>query len=375
MTPTLLIVDDDELIALGLAAALEQQGRRIIVCHDIEAAQLIIETEPVTDIAIDVRLTGPFRFEGLDFLTHVRSHAPHASVVLITGQPTDDLATEAKQRGARGLLSKPFDVDVLEEFLAPAGDGDAIVQVTPTLGEIVASPLLRPQFQPIVSLENRAIRGFEALARFRAPSVLSRPDRLFDYATRKERAAELEIACVTRMFDEAVVLPSDVPLFVNSHPAAIGARAWSEAVLTASSRTGIALNRLVVEITEQQPLRDPSAVLSSVGRLREHGVRFAFDDMGIAYSHLPLIERIRPEYIKISQEFGGGFELDPTRRKIVANLAALGRDFGCDVVIEGIETEETAVAARDLGIPLAQGWLFGRPADAQVWQGPRREAE
>lgn len=68
--PVLLIVDDDPSIALGLTAALECDGRRILVCRDVESAELILEHEQVDDVMTDMKLTGSFRFEGLDFLEH-----------------------------------------------------------------------------------------------------------------------------------------------------------------------------------------------------------------------------------------------------------------------------------------------------------------
>ncbi|MEA2415319.1 MAG: hypothetical protein QOI58_1976, partial [Thermoanaerobaculia bacterium] len=86
---TLLIVDDHPNVGLGLAVALERDGRRIIVCRDLESAQIILAEEPVTDIVTDVKLSGPFRFEGLDFITEVMRVAPSARVILMTGHSSD----------------------------------------------------------------------------------------------------------------------------------------------------------------------------------------------------------------------------------------------------------------------------------------------
>jgi EAL domain-containing protein (putative c-di-GMP-specific phosphodiesterase class I) len=96
--------------------------------------------------------------------------------------------------------------------------------------------------------------------------------------------------------------------------------------------------------------------------LRARGFAFALDDVGIAYSHLSHIDAIAPKYLKVSQEFGGSFERDATRTKIVRNVLSLARDFDCQLVLEGVETASTRDAARDEGITLAQGYFFGRPA-------------
>jgi EAL domain-containing protein (putative c-di-GMP-specific phosphodiesterase class I) len=132
---------------------------------------------------------------------------------------------------------------------------------------------------------------------------------------------------------------------------------------------GVSLDRVVLEITEQGSLAKTFSLMQPVEELRQLGIRFAFDDVGVAYSHLPLIADIRPSFLKISQHFGTGFETDPTRMKIVMNLLSLARDFNCQLILEGIEDQSTADAAAELGIPLGQGFLFGRPADATAFAG------
>ena len=91
------------------------------------------------------------------------------------------------------------------------------------------------------------------------------------------------------------------------------------------------------------------------------------DDLGVAYSHLPMIDRVGPSFLKVSQDFGTGFENDSTKRKIVQNQLSLANDFGCELILEGIEDLPTARAAQDLQIPLGQGFLFGRPLDASQY--------
>jgi EAL domain-containing protein (putative c-di-GMP-specific phosphodiesterase class I) len=88
--------------------------------------------------------------------------------------------------------------------------------------------------------------------------------------------------------------------------------------------------------------------------------------VGTSYSHLDLISRIRPTYLKIGHEFGTGFEKDPARKKIIRNIQLLARDFECEVILEGVETAETSRAAADIGARYAQGFFYARPADASA---------
>lgn len=374
-----LLIDDDLAITEGLAAGLEREGRTIITCNDVESAQLIVERMNPSHIVTDVRISGPFGFEGLDFIHHAKKHSPESRVILMTGDAPEALQLEASERGAVAFLRKPFGVKELESVLdlmassaLSMGAGSTSVMRMPLLDEILSSDALRPFFQPIVALDGswRHV-GYEALARYRTESPFRNPDVLFDYASRKQRIGDLEMACMARSLEEGARITSARPLFLNVHPDAflLGAR-LRDGLVERASRAGVPFERIVLEITEQGSLHDDRAVLEVIADLQKLGVRFAFDDVGVAYSHLPFIGRVRPSFLKVSQHFGTKFESDPTKMKIVANLAALALDFHCDLILEGIEDASTAEAAADMGIRYGQGFFFSHPADASKFITP-----
>lgn len=376
-----LLLDDDAMITEALGIGLEREGRTVITCNDIESAELVVGRMRPTHIVTDIRLSGPFAFEGLDFIRYVKHHTPESRIILISGDGSSALQREASQRGAALFLQKPFDIVDLDEALdahsapviPPAGNLGTLVRIPP-LDAILTSDALRPQFQPIVTLgAERRIVGCESLARFRSESPMRNPVLLFDYAERKRRVADLELACLSRTLEVAAAMTAAGDLFINVHPGVFASgSALRDALAAAAAASRISLDRVVLEITEQASLTDKPAALDAIEALRELGVRFAFDDFGVAYSHLPLIGRIRPTFLKISQDFGTDFEQDPTRRKIIANILSLAHDFDCTLILEGIEREGTAHAAADLGIPLGQGYLFGHPADAAAYLNPLR---
>lgn len=374
-----LLVDDDAAITEGLALALEREGRTIITCSDVEAAEIIVERMHPSHIIADIRLSGPFAFEGLDFIHHAKHHAPESRIILISGEAGEALQLEASQRGAVAFLQKPFDVSELDSMLdlmacsevSAAGDYGPLIRM-PLLDEILESSDLDPFFQPIVRLNAECtIFGYEALTRFRANSLLRDPDVLFRYAERKKRVPDLEFACMGRALRSAAALDPGALIFLNVHPKSFeNGTALKQVLVTEARASGIALDRVVLEITEQGSLNASRAVLDAIADIREMGVRFAFDDIGVAYSHLPVIGAIRPSFLKISQHFGTGFETDSTKMKIVMNLQALANDFNCEMILEGIEQKATADFAAALGIPLGQGFFFRRPADASAFATP-----
>jgi EAL domain-containing protein (putative c-di-GMP-specific phosphodiesterase class I)/ActR/RegA family two-component response regulator len=373
-----LLLDDDLMITEGLAAGLERGGRTIITCNDIESGELVVEWLNPSHVVTDMKLSGPFKYEGLDFIRFAKNHSPDTRIIVMTGEAPDALQLEASERGAVGFLQKPFDIadlDSVLDMMAPQRTGSAawpsIIRM-PLMDDIVKSPSLTTVFQPIVRVATGEPVGYEALARFASESPLRDPETLFKYALRKGRLQDLEMACISRALRAGASLAHSAPLFFNIHPAMFtaGGRLY-DTVISEARAVDVSLNRIVLEITEQGTLSGDRKVLEYITQLKDVGVRFAFDDVGVAYSHLPFVDTVRPAFLKISQQFGTGFETDPTRMKIVKNILSLATDFGSELILEGIETAETAAAAVELGIKYGQGYYFARPADAAEFAKPR----
>ncbi len=367
-----VILDDDLMITAALAEGLEREGRTVVTCNDLESAQLIVERMKPSHVVSDIRLSGPFGFEGLDFIRFVRQHSPQSRVVLMTGDAPDALQLEASERGAVGFLRKPFDVADLDAAInmlscsaVSSSAGDTATIRMPLLDEIIADDSLKAFFQPIVSLpDGKETLGFESLARYHGNTFLRNPEVLFQYAMRKERVEDLELACVSSSLRAGVWLATRSLLFLNIHPRVLsrGSRV-RELLMRECEQLCIPLDRIVLEITEQESLHAGAQLFDNVEQLRTGGVRFAFDDVGVAFSHLPLIDKLRPSFLKISQEFGTAFERDSTKLKLVINIQSLARDFGCELILEGIEDTSTADTAAQMGIKYGQGFLFGRASD------------
>jgi len=364
---TVLVVDDDPTICAALAAALEARGRHLIVCRDFESAELMLELFLVTHVLSDVKFTGPFRFEGLDVVDSVKRKTAGAAVILMTGYATEELRTEAHARGASAVLEKPVSMADIERFIpAPHPGQEGVLTIVPTLDEILEGDMLFTRFQPLVWIE-RPIHavGFEALTRLHTESPLSNPELLFRYAEAKRRIVDLELAAAATSMKAGRDLTGIGFIGINIHPAAFSeVDRLCDGIMDAAAEAGVRPARLVLEITEQGPLPGLARVEAVAGILRSHGVRFAFDDVGSAYSHVSAIAAVRPSYLKISQQFGTGCETNDVHRKIIENVQHLAQAFSSELLLEGIETTRTANFARDAGIKLGQGYLYSRPTDA-----------
>lgn len=375
MTPpvrqTILLIDDDRHITAALTMALECTGRTVVACSDIEAAEIALRCFAFTDVVTDVQLSGLFGFEGLHFVDRIRASVPDARMVLMTGYASDALRGAAAGYGASAFLCKPFDVADLEAVLGQSDRDDSPYELVrvPSVDEILAESRIETAFQPIVSMTGPDGEpfAFEALARVRGGWPLAGIDTLFEYAVQRGRAADLNRAAIITAIESAAALPRHSLVFINVDPPTFSDPSLAREVVAAAARSGIALQRIVLEVTERASLGEDAVCLATFKGLREAGVRFALDDHGSAYSHLSTISMIRPSFIKISSAFGTDFELDDDKQRVIRNMQALAQDFGCSTVLEGIETQATATAAGMLGIELAQGYFFSVPRAASHW--------
>lgn len=264
MNPVLL-VEDDPSLSLGLAQLLAQRGHDVIVCSDSESAESVLEGVNVGAVITDMRLSSPFRYEGLDLVRHARRLSPNARVIGMSGSGTDGLAEATALAGAT-FFAKPFELEALESALMPfrgSVPGDMIV--VPTLDRIIAEKTIVPLFQPIVGLAAREVFGYEALARVRSGAILSNPDALFRYADRKNGALELNFACLERALVAGASLARNAVLFVNVDPRvfAAGPRLF-DLIVPLMARLGIDATHIVLEITEQHAFPDDSITFSTI---------------------------------------------------------------------------------------------------------------
>jgi len=124
------------------------------------------------------------------------------------------------------------------------------------------------------------------------------------------------------------------------------------------------LERIVLELSEHDPVSDYRVLLDALAPLRRNGLRLAIDDVGAGFASLRHILLTSPDVIKLDRSIVAGASDDPILRRLVHSLTDFGHDAGASVVAEGVETRDDAVALRDAGVDYGQGWHFARPGSA-----------
>jgi EAL domain-containing protein (putative c-di-GMP-specific phosphodiesterase class I) len=371
--PVILILDRDRERATASAKAFAAGNCLVLTGSDAALGSLVGRRLPLRSLVTEAQIAGRFSFDGLDAVADVRRTAPGCRIA-VTGERLPGAVTEeALRRGASHVFPRPLPGDAMRQWLGLTkgnGEREGMILHIPTVEEFTSSRSLAPAFQPIVDLANPAQigPGFESLARYREKAFsFCDPAFMFEYARLCDRVAELDLACLERTLENARELPRSGKIFINVHPRVLGdGDRFARTLAAAAGANDIALDRVVLEITEQEKLEPSPSTLPAIEELRLAGVEFALDDVGSSYSHLDLISRIRPSYLKISHEFGTGFEKDPARGKIIRNIQSLAHDFECEVILEGVETEETSRAAAEIGARYAQGFYYAKPSEASA---------
>ena len=215
-------------------------------------------------------------------------------------------------------------------------------------------------YQPFLDLETEAVIGFEALLRWKHP-VRGDVAPLSFIAVAEENGLIVKIgewvlltACMA-----AASWPRDLIVAVNVSPLQFKADNLLASVSLALERSGLAPERLEIEITEGALLADTDNVLATLHALRELGVKISMDDFGTGYSSLSYLQKFPFNKIKIDRSFVIGEDADS--EAILKAVSGLGSSLGMAITAEGVETAEQLARIRDQQCTHVQGYLTGRP--------------
>ena len=208
-----------------------------------------------------------------------------------------------------------------------------------------------PVFQPIITLTDRKVVGYEALTRFTDRSASA---ERFASAWGAGLGLELESATLEAALVGAKRLGPGLPLHVNVSPALVLSGDLLQSILARHSVP------VVLEITEHEAIDDYAAFRAAAEKLGASTV-IAVDDAGAGFASFRHILEIRPAIVKLDRSLVAGIDSDPTRQALVAGMRHFVDTASIRLIAEGIETEAEVAALLDLGVSTGQGYLLGRP--------------
>jgi EAL domain-containing protein (putative c-di-GMP-specific phosphodiesterase class I) len=371
-----LVVDDERSLLEVLGAMLAEAGWQVDTAANGRDALVLVDAQHYEVVLSDIDMPG---INGVQLLREIRARDLDVPVLLITGHPRVETAVEALEHGALRYLQKPLrERDLLSavedaarlhrmarlkrEALAAIGLEDRLptdrAGLETRFGRALTS--LRLVFQPIVRATDGSVFGYEALARTDEASIPS-PGALFETAERLGRVHEVGGVVRNRAALFLARAPS-LTLFVNVHALEL----TDDALLSPAGALTTHARSVVLELTERSSFEHVPNLRARVSLLRRLGFRLAVDDLGAGYAGLTSFAALNPHVVKLDMSLVRGADTEPVKQRLIGSMASLCKEFGIMVVAEGIETAGERDTVTALGCDLLQGFLLGRPLEAEA---------
>ncbi len=217
--------------------------------------------------------------------------------------------------------------------------------------EILQHERIRTLYQPIVSLRDGSIHGYEALSRGPEGSALESPFALFALAEYLGVTWELEYACRRLAIERFARLQSEALLFLNVNPTIMQDSRFHQGMTKdALLQAGVPASRVVLELTERTAITNYPDFTRMLDHYRGQGFRVAVDDLGAGYSGLNLLCQVRPKYLKVDMALIRDIHRDTFKQQMVKFTVDFARATESTLIAEGIEQEAELLTLLELGV-------------------------
>lgn len=219
---------------------------------------------------------------------------------------------------------------------------------------------LEPHYQPIISLKNGRVFGYESLIRSKH-HVLNSPQKLFKQATIQNKMVQFDLLCFEKGIKNAPI-GSHIFLNVNASTltSSLGQQFFSQT----------SFNRVVIEITECEKIRNRKHFEAALKWLMFKGCHFAIDDIASGYDRLLNLVEYEADYVKIDRALVKNCERRRRKRELLKLLVRISKIYSAKTIAEGIETKEEYQVTKELGFDYGQGFYFAKPLPVRKIQNP-----
>jgi EAL domain-containing protein (putative c-di-GMP-specific phosphodiesterase class I) len=377
------VVDDEPAVGRFISLAARNFGVTVEQFLDLPSMNAALAERKPRLIFLDVSLGASDAIDAIRFLA---SEKFAGAVQLMSGRDAlllEDVRLIGERHGLRmrTALTKPFRVDAVKRVIdeerllfEASAEGDVeIVAVADDAGDAnwpaisVAEALdrgwMEVWYQPKIDLHGPGLAGAEGLARIRHPEHgIVPPAAFLPQATGHEMLALAEFTLRTALRDAADFADAGHPVrfAINVPVEALVRLPTAKIVNEAYARRSYRDTGIILEVTEDQVIRDIPKAHEIATQLRIHGIGLALDDFGSGYSSLARLKDLPFAELKLDRSFVTGCGLDAESAALCRTAVELAHRFGCVAVAEGVETVDDLGTIRRVGCDVAQGFLFAR---------------
>ncbi|MBU6475427.1 MAG: EAL domain-containing protein [Alphaproteobacteria bacterium] len=227
-------------------------------------------------------------------------------------------------------------------------------------------------YQPIISMRDMKISGFEALMRWKHPEKgLISPGVFIPVAEESGLIVEMSHWALGSACDAVKDLHAAIdPKLCGTHPPFVSVNFsvkdfskgdFSELIRATLERKGTNPAHIHLEITESLLMESPGPAKVALDKCRQFGTSVSIDDFGTGYSSLSYLHHFPIDTLKIDQTFIRSMGLDLSSKVLVKSIIGLAHSMGIKVIAEGIETREEAALLKEMGCEECQGYWFAKP--------------
>jgi len=369
MAPRACIVDPKRHIRTFLSEALDELGFITGECAAASELPILLEHQLPDLIVLGMPNDG---VEAGNILRILVTRLFDGKVLLIG--PRDSIIVNAlhqlgEETGIAMLppLATPFSADGLRASVVTLLPQKAPPSPPVDVAEALKAGWLELWYQQKIDVHTLAPRGAEALIRMRHPAWGVVPPASFIPDSKDPKFKGLSDFVVTRALEDwhyFIGQHGPVDISINL-PIGFLEDAASVSRLCRQIPDHPAFSGLIVEIKGAEIIRNPDAAIDAAKRMRFHNIAISIDDLGVDWPSLSELTSFPFVEIKVDREFVTGCADNRLKQTVCRSILELADRVGARTVAKGVETRSDLIAAHEMGFDLAQGFLFGKPANAK----------